>query len=81
VNSSLKRRYLPTSPHGVTTQKNNIDIFTAVITSNLTQIMMLFLTYFLKYYCSFEFLRAKYSPQNFFLKEDGCPDDGGSKDL
>jgi hypothetical protein len=25
-----KRRYLPTSPHDVTTQKTNIDIFTAV---------------------------------------------------
>jgi hypothetical protein len=29
------RQYLPTSPHGVTTQKNNIDIFTAVRTSSL----------------------------------------------
>jgi hypothetical protein len=29
-----KRRYLPTSPHDVTTQKTSIDIFTAVITSN-----------------------------------------------
>jgi hypothetical protein len=27
--------YLPTSPHGVTTQNNNIDIFTAVRTSHL----------------------------------------------
>jgi hypothetical protein len=26
---------LPTSPHGITTQKTNIDIFTAVKTSNL----------------------------------------------
>jgi hypothetical protein len=30
-----KRRYLPTSPHGVTTQKNNIDILTAVRSSYL----------------------------------------------
>jgi hypothetical protein len=30
-----KRWYLPTSPHGVTTQKTNIDIFTAVRTSYL----------------------------------------------
>jgi hypothetical protein len=30
-----KRRYLPTSPHGVTTQNNNIDIFTAVRTSQI----------------------------------------------
>jgi hypothetical protein len=29
-----KRWYLPTSPHGVITQKTNIDIFTAVSTSN-----------------------------------------------
>jgi hypothetical protein len=29
-----KRWYLPTSPHGVTTQKISIDIFTAVRTSN-----------------------------------------------
>jgi hypothetical protein len=29
--------YLPTSPHGFTTQKSNIDIFTAVRTSNLIQ--------------------------------------------
>jgi hypothetical protein len=28
--------YLPTSPHSVTNQKMNIDIFTAVRTSNLT---------------------------------------------
>jgi hypothetical protein len=27
-----KRRYLPTNPHGVTTQKTNIDIFTSVRT-------------------------------------------------
>jgi hypothetical protein len=32
-----KRCYLPRSPHGVTTQKTNIDIFTAVRTSNLLQ--------------------------------------------
>jgi hypothetical protein len=32
---SPKLWYLPTSPHGVTTQKNNIDFFTAVRTSNL----------------------------------------------
>jgi hypothetical protein len=30
-----KRLYLPTSPYGVTTQKTNIDIFTAVRTSDL----------------------------------------------
>jgi hypothetical protein len=30
-----KRWYLSTSPYGVTTQKTNIDIFTAVRTSNL----------------------------------------------
>jgi hypothetical protein len=29
-----KRWPLPTSPHGVTTQKTNIDVFTAVRTSN-----------------------------------------------
>jgi hypothetical protein len=29
-------RFLRTSPHGVTTQNNNIDLFTAVRTSNLT---------------------------------------------
>jgi hypothetical protein len=29
--------YVPTSPHVVTTQKTNIDIFTAVRTSNLTK--------------------------------------------
>jgi hypothetical protein len=28
----LKRWYLPTSPHGVTTQKNKADVFTAVKT-------------------------------------------------
>jgi hypothetical protein len=28
--------YLPTSPHGFTTQETNIDIFTAVRTSNFT---------------------------------------------
>jgi hypothetical protein len=33
-----KRRYLPTSPYGVATQKTNIDIFTAVRTSNLTRV-------------------------------------------
>jgi hypothetical protein len=33
----LKRWYLPLSPHGFTTQKNNIDIFTAVRTSDLIQ--------------------------------------------
>jgi hypothetical protein len=33
-----KRWYLPTSPHGISTQKNNIDIFTAVRTSNLAQV-------------------------------------------
>jgi hypothetical protein len=31
-----KRWYLPASPHGVTTQKDNIEIFAAVRTSNLT---------------------------------------------
>jgi hypothetical protein len=31
-----KRWYLPTSPHGVTTQEANIDVFTAVKTLNLT---------------------------------------------
>jgi hypothetical protein len=31
---SPKRWYLPTSPHSVTTQKTNIDIFTAVRTSH-----------------------------------------------
>jgi hypothetical protein len=30
-----KHWYLPASPHGVTTQKTNIDIFTALRTSNL----------------------------------------------
>jgi hypothetical protein len=34
--ASPKRWYLPTSPHCVTTQKNNIDIFTAVRTSSIT---------------------------------------------
>jgi hypothetical protein len=33
---SPKLEYLPASPHGVATQKTNIDIFTAVRTSNLT---------------------------------------------
>jgi hypothetical protein len=28
--------YLPASPHGITTQKTNINIFTVVRTSNLT---------------------------------------------
>jgi hypothetical protein len=32
-----KRWYLLTSQHGLTTQKTNIDIFTVVRTSNLTQ--------------------------------------------
>jgi hypothetical protein len=31
-----KRWYLPTSPHGVTTQKTNIDIFTSVRISDLS---------------------------------------------
>jgi hypothetical protein len=31
---SPKRLYLPASPHGVTTQKTNIGIFTAVKTSD-----------------------------------------------
>jgi hypothetical protein len=31
----MKCWYLPTSPHGVTTQKTNTDIFTAVRISNL----------------------------------------------
>lgn len=34
---SPKRRYLPTSPHGVTTQKNFATL-TAVITSNLERV-------------------------------------------
>jgi hypothetical protein len=32
--------YLPTSPHGVTTQKNIIIIFTIVVTSNLILITL-----------------------------------------
>jgi hypothetical protein len=28
---------VPTSPHGITAENNNIDIFTAAITSNLTK--------------------------------------------
>jgi hypothetical protein len=31
----LQKWYIPTSPHGVATQKTNIDIFTAVKTSDL----------------------------------------------
>jgi hypothetical protein len=31
-----KRWYLPTSTHGVAVQTNNIDVFTAMRTSNLT---------------------------------------------
>jgi hypothetical protein len=45
---SPKRWYLTTNPHGITTQKSNIDIFTAVRTSNLTQYsfcLKMFLTY------------------------------------
>jgi hypothetical protein len=34
-NVSLKHWYLPASPHGSTTQKTNINIFTAMRTSNL----------------------------------------------
>jgi hypothetical protein len=37
---SLKRWYLPTSPHDVTTQNNNIDIFIAVRTSNITFLLV-----------------------------------------
>jgi hypothetical protein len=32
------------NPHDVTTQKTNIDIFTAVRTSNLRELKVLFLT-------------------------------------
>jgi hypothetical protein len=35
ANVPPKRLSPPTSPHGVTTQKTNIDIFTAVTTSNI----------------------------------------------
>jgi hypothetical protein len=38
-----KRWFLPISPHGVTTQKTNIDIFTAVRTSNLMLTCLFFL--------------------------------------
>jgi hypothetical protein len=34
---SPKRWYLPTRPHDVTCQKSNIDIFTAVRTSDITK--------------------------------------------
>jgi hypothetical protein len=37
---SPKHLYLPTNPHGVTIQKNNTVIFTAVRTSNLTGMQM-----------------------------------------
>lgn len=33
-----ERRYLPSSPHGITTQKTNLGIFTAVRTSSLLSI-------------------------------------------
>jgi hypothetical protein len=33
-------RYLPTAAHGVTTLKTNIDIFTAVKTSNLVHLTL-----------------------------------------
>jgi hypothetical protein len=36
VNVPPKRRYLPTSQQGITIQKNNIDIFTALRTSDLS---------------------------------------------
>jgi hypothetical protein len=36
LNVLTKRWYLPSSPHGVATQKTNIDIFTPVRTSDLT---------------------------------------------
>jgi hypothetical protein len=36
---SPRRRYLPTGPHGVITQKTNVDILKAVKTSNFTYTM------------------------------------------
>jgi hypothetical protein len=38
---SPRRWYLPTSPHGVTNQKTNTDIFTAMGTSDLTYYVLL----------------------------------------
>jgi hypothetical protein len=40
---SPKRRYIPTNLHGITTQKNNINIYTSVRTSNLI-ILQLYLS-------------------------------------
>jgi hypothetical protein len=37
---SPKRWYLPMSPHGVITQKNIIDIFTAMKISNLKYVLI-----------------------------------------
>jgi hypothetical protein len=40
LNCSPKRWYIPTILHGVTAQKNNMDILTAARTSNLRAILL-----------------------------------------